>query len=76
MNANLFTYYLAKTLGSNKQDKHDYCSIIVKPPAHITNDHEYAYINDKINLDMEYADDISHISSDMRNIEYGKKMLP
>ena len=25
---------------------------------------------------MEYADDMSHISSDMRNIEYAKKMLP
>ena len=25
---------------------------------------------------MEYADDMSHISSDMRNIEYAKKTLP
>ena len=25
---------------------------------------------------MEYADDMSDISSDMRNIEYAKKMLP
>ena len=25
---------------------------------------------------MEYADDMSHISSDMRNIKYAKKMLP
>ena len=74
--ANLFTFYLAKTLGSNKQDDHDYCSTIVKPPAHITNDHQYAYINDEINLNMEYADDMSHILSDMRNIEYAKKTLP
>ena len=48
----------------------------MKPPAHITNDHQYAYINDEINLNMEYADDMSHISSDMRNIEYAKKTLP
>ena len=44
--------------------------------AHITNDHQYAYINDEINLNMEYADDVSHISPDMRNIESTKKTLP
>ena len=76
VSANLFTFYLAKALGSNKHDDHDYSSTIVKPPAHITNDHQYAYINDEINLNMEYADDMSHISSDMRNIEYAKKTLP
>ena len=48
----------------------------MKPPAHITNDHQYAHINDEINLNMKYADDMSHISSDMRNIEYAKKRLP
>ena len=63
-------------MGSKKHDDHDYCSTIVKPPTHITNDHQYAYINDEINLNMKYADDMSHISSDMRNIEYAKKMLP
>ena len=76
VSANLFTFYLAKALGSNKHDDHDYSSTIVKPPAHITNDHQYAYINDKINGNMEYADDMSHISSYMRNIEYAKKTLP
>ena len=76
VSANLFIFYLAKALDSNKHDDHDYCSTIVKPPAHITNDDQYAYINDDINLNMEYADDISHISSDMRNIEYAKKTLP
>ena len=44
--------------------------------THITNDHQYAYINDEINLNMEYADDMSHISSDTRNIEYAMKTLP
>ena len=76
VSANLFTFYLAKALDSNKHDDHDCCSTIVKPLAHITNDHQYAYIDDDINLNMEYADDMSHISSDMRNIEYAKKMLP
>ena len=76
VSANLFTFYLAKALDSNEHDDHDYCSTIVKPPAHIINDHQYAYINDEINLNMEYADDMSHISSDMRNIEYAKKTLP
>ena len=33
---NLFTFYLAKALDNNKHDDHDYCSTIVKPPAHIT----------------------------------------
>ena len=76
VSANLFTFYLAKALGSNKHDDHDYCSTIVKPPAHITNDHQYAYVSDEINLNMEYADDMSHILSDMRSIEYSKKALP
>ena len=76
MSANLFTFYFAKALDSNEHDGHNYCSTIVKPPAYITNDHQYAYINDEINLNMEYADDMSHISSDMRNIEYAKKTLP
>ena len=75
MSTNLFTFYLAKALDSNKLDDHHYCSTIVKPIAYITNDHQYAYINDEINLNMECADDMSHISSDMRNIEYAKKML-
>ena len=48
----------------------------MKPPAHITNGHQYTYIDDKINLNMEYADDMSHISSDTRDIEYAKKTLP
>ena len=73
MSTNLFTFYLAKALGSNKHDNHDYYSTTVKPLANITNDHQYAYIKEKINLNMEYADDMSHISSDMRNIEYAKK---
>ena len=76
MSTNLFTFYFAKALDSNEHDGHNYCSTIVKPPAYITNDHQYAYINDEINLNMEYADDMSHISSDMRNIEYAKKTLP
>ena len=76
MSANFFTFYLAKELDSNKHDKHDHCSTIVKSSAYITNDHQYAFINDEINLNMEYADDMSHISSDMRNVKYAKKMLP
>ena len=73
---NLFTFYLAKTLGSNKHDDHDYCSTTVKLLAHITNDPQYAYINGEINLNMEYADNMNHILSDMRNMEYSKKALP
>ena len=42
VSANLFLFYLAKALDSNKHDDHDYCSTIAKPPAHITNDHQYA----------------------------------
>ena len=76
VSVNLFTFYLEKALCTNEHGSHDYCSAIVKPPAHTTNDHQYAYINDKINLNMEYADDMSHISSDTRNIEYAKKTLP
>ena len=72
--ANLFTFYLAKALDSNKHDDHDYCSTIIKPPAHITNNHQYAYINDKINL--KIADNMGHVLPDMRNIEYAKKTLP
>ena len=73
VSANLFTFYLAKALDSNKHGNHGYCSTILKSPAHITNDHQYAYINNEVNLNMEYTDDMSHISSDMKNIEYTKK---
>ena len=73
VSTNLFTFYLAKALDSNKHGNHGYCSTILKSPAHITNDHQYAYINDEVNLNMEYTDDMSHISSDMKNIEYTKK---
>ena len=38
VSTNLFTFYLAKALGSNKHDEHDSSSTIVKPPAYITND--------------------------------------
>ena len=67
VNTSLFTFYLAIILSLH------YCSTIVKLPAHITNDHQYAYINDEINLNMEYADDMNHISSDMRNIKYAEE---
>ena len=73
MSANLFIFYLTKALDSSKHDDHDYRSTIVKPRAHISNDHQYVYINDEISLKMEYAVDMSHTSSDMRNIEYAKK---
>ena len=73
VSANFFILYLAKALDSNEHDDHDYYSTIVKPPAHITNDHQYAYINDEINLNMEYADNMSHISSDKRNINTQRK---
>ena len=76
VSAKLFTFCHAKVLDSKKHDDHGYCNTIVKPPAYITNDHQYVYINDEINLNMEHADNMSHILSDMRNIEYAKKTLP
>ena len=76
VSTNLFTFYLEKARGSKKHSDHDYCSTIVKPPAHMNNDHQYVYVNDEIILNMEYADDMNYISSHMKNIEYAKKMLP
>ena len=74
--SNLFTFCFAKALVSNEHDDHDYCSTVVKPLAHITHDHQYVYINDEINLNMENADNMSHVLSDIWNIEYAKKTLP
>ena len=76
VSTNLFTFYLVKALDSNKHGDHDYCRTIVKPPAHITNDYQYAYINGEISLNMKSVDNMSHISSNMRNAEYAKKTLP
>ena len=76
VSANLFTFYFSKALDSNEHDDHDYCRTIVKPPADITNDHQYAYINGEINLNMKYVDNMNHISSHVRNIEFAKKTLP
>ena len=39
MSINLSIFYLAKALDNNEHGDHDYCSTIVKPPAHNTNDH-------------------------------------
>ena len=76
VSAKLFKFCHAKVLDSKRDDDHGYCNTIVKPPAYITNDHQYVYINDEINLNMEYPDNMSHILSDMRNIKYARKALP
>ena len=76
LSANFFTYYLAKALTNEEHNDHDYCNDIAKPPAHIEYDHAYAYKNEEININMEYADDMNQISTDLRNIEHAKKSLP
>ena len=74
--ANIFTYYLAKSLGEKPSDQglhdHQYCS------KNITNNEipdeiiEHNYTSQTqiqhIDIDMEYADDISKITSDYNNI--------
>lgn len=43
---------------------------------HIQHDHGYAYHNEEVNINMEYADDMSQISTNQRNVEYVKMSLP
>ena len=70
-----FTYYLAKTLepaGSNQLADHPYAERNIRSsiPDHIT-EHNYCAITqkDQIDIDMEYADDISKVTSNHSSME-------
>ena len=76
LSANCFTFYLAKAILSTDHNDHDYCAQIAKPPTHIASDHAYAYHNEEADINMEYADDLSQLSTDPRSIEHTKNVLP
>lgn len=63
MSANEFTFYLAKTLETRHED-HNYCKSTNAVPYHLQ-EHNYTTVRpDKrhININLEYADDISMIT--------------
>ena len=77
LSANQFTYYLAKTLSSIPHNDHEYIEQQPQAPKHITSDHCYSKsTSNLININQEYADDISIISSNPNIIAYNEMTLP
>ena len=79
LSANQFTFYLAKALQiENKtQNDHDYTSYNTQTRKIISLDHNYSkQQNNSINIDQEYADDISVITTNINTINYKKNSLP
>ena len=75
--ANIFTFYLAKSLHNMKNYEHDYNKVIQKRQKHLE-EHNYnkqEQIN-HININLEYADDISEITSNPEQIIQLKEKLP
>ena len=81
--ANEFTYYLAKAIPPDETmtDIHDHTysqpALRQNIPYHLS-DHNYAIITQirQIDIDMQYADDISKITSDYNSIQHFKKIVP
>ena len=77
LSANEFTFYLSKALYNLKHEDHNYNPKIFKTPAHVLHDHFYCKpTNSEININMEYADDISFLTTDINTIEHTKLILP
>ena len=81
LSANQFTFYLAKALQveHKTQNDHDYTSYNTQRRKIISLDHNYKITkqqNNSINIDQEYADEISVITTNINIINYKKNSLP
>ena len=79
LSANQFTFYLAKALKieHKTQIDHDYTSYNTQTRKITSLDHNYSkQQNNSINIDQEYADDISVITTNINIINYKKVSLP
>ena len=76
LSANQFTLYLANTLKNIQRNENDYAIQQPLTLTQIMSEHCYTKsINDEINIDQEYADDMSSITTNPTIIEYKKKIL-
>ena len=78
--ANEFTYYLANSTSESLNTDHDYAAPI---SIHIFTDHDYAALEESIelDLDMEYADDLTYITTcgklfSIKRSEIARKLQP
>ena len=79
LSANQLTFYLAKPLQieHKTQNDHDYTSYNTQTRKIISLDHNYSkQQNNSINIDQEYADDISVITTNIDIINCKKVSLP
>ena len=75
LSANQFTLYLANTLKNIQRNENDYAIQQPLTLTQIMSEHCYTKpINDEINIDQEYADDMSSITTNPTIIEYKKKI--
>ena len=73
LSANQFTLYLANTLKNIQRNENDYAIQQPLTLTQIMSEHCYTKpINDEINIDQEYADDMSSITTNPTIIEYKK----
>ena len=79
LSANQFTYYLAKALkiDNKHHNDHDYTSYTQALAKQISTEHNYTRsICNTIDINQEYADDISIITTNPNTIKYSKQHLP
>ena len=76
--ANEFTFYLANTLNTfEQQADHDHAKSPAHLPFQITAEHSYHKpVNNEVDIDMEYADDLTAISTNKKNIDHKKQDVP
>ena len=79
LSANQFTFYLAKALNPDiPNEEHNYANLTdTRKSMQILNEHNYSTaINDKVNINQEYADDLSIVTTNPNTISYNKSYLP
>ena len=74
LSANEFTYYLAKTL-QPKHDDHNYCKLH-PVPTNVLHDHAYSRKCSNFTINMEYADDLTAVSTNPLLVEQIKRDIP
>ena len=75
---NEFTFYLAKALQNDKNYEHDYTKTITIPtvPSHIIEHNCHQQTDNHTNINLEYADDISIVTSNNEVATRLRKNLP
>ena len=80
LSANQFTFYLAQTLMERETLFNNQIELTITQQndmVKVNHDHSYAKeIDNSVNINQEYADDMSTISTNINNIEHMKQIIP